>query len=112
MAYDDCTKVYHLDSDDRPVVLDVIMKPLRQTMDLQLSKDSSYLYCLDSTNFLGNAGGDPSAAIRNVDCSLGLYFVNVNTINLDPTKARKAIKHELPKSQPRAPNAQNSAYMS
>jgi len=77
-------------------------------MDLWLSKDSRYLYCLDSTNFLGNAGGDPSAAIRNVECSMGLYFVNVGAVNLDVKKAKKFSKPEIPKSQPRAQIAQNA----
>lgn len=59
VAYDDCTRIYHLESEGKPIVLDVISKPCRQVMELKLSKDSMHLYCLDSNNFLGNAGGDP-----------------------------------------------------
>ena len=32
--------------------------------DLQISADGAQLYCLDSNCFLGNAGGDPSAAAK------------------------------------------------
>jgi len=62
VAYDECTKIYNLESEGgKPILLDVIAKPCRQVMDLKLSKDSKHLYCLDSSNFLGNAGGDPSS---------------------------------------------------
>mmetsp|Transcript_11609 Transcript_11609/g.15728 ORF Transcript_11609/g.15728 Transcript_11609/m.15728 type:complete len:138 (-) Transcript_11609:1099-1512(-) len=64
VAYDDGTRIYRLDNETRPILLDVIQKPYRMVSDLQVSSDGSQLYCLDSNCFLGNAGGDPSAAAK------------------------------------------------
>ena len=62
VAYDDCTKVYLLDDEIKPKLLDVITKPFRQVMDLKISSDGKQPYCLDSNGFLGNPGGDPAIA--------------------------------------------------
>ena len=62
VAYDDCTRVYNLDEEVKPRLLDVIQKPFLMATDLKMSQDGKQLYCLDSNCFLGNAGGDPSAA--------------------------------------------------
>lgn len=64
VAYDDCTRVYNLDEEVKPRLLDVIQKPYRMVTDLKMSQDGKQLYCLDSNCFLGNAGGDPSAAAK------------------------------------------------
>lgn len=72
-------------------------------MDLQLNADSSFLYCLDSTNFLGNAGGDPNQP-KLVEPGMGLYYIDVSKINLDASKAKRmrpVVQESAPKSQPR-----------
>ena len=37
VEFDDCTKVYLLDDEIKPKVLDIITKPYRMVMDLKLS---------------------------------------------------------------------------
>ena len=64
VAFDDCTRVYQLDVEVKPRLLDIIQKPYRMVMDMQISDDGDNLYCLDSNGFLGNIGGDPSAAAK------------------------------------------------
>ena len=41
VAYDDCTRVYNLDEEVKPRLLDVIQKPYRMVADLQISADGS-----------------------------------------------------------------------
>ena len=61
---------------------------------------------MDSTNFLGNAGGDPGTASRSVECGMGLQFIEVSKLNFDVTKAKRQIKAARPESQPRIMNVQ------
>ena len=81
-------------------------------MDLQLSSDCKYLYCLDSTNFLGNAGGDPSTIARNTECGMGLRFIDVDTLNFDIAKAKR-MRFSLPDApKPRPSNLSSAGGMS
>ena len=41
VAYDDCTRVYNLDEEVKPRLLDVIGKPYRMVHDLKISQDGS-----------------------------------------------------------------------
>ena len=52
--------------------------------DLNISADGSQLYCLDSNCFLGNAGGDPSAAAKMKTNQLYLQHIDVSKVNFDP----------------------------
>ena len=88
VAFDDSTKVYQLDVEDKkPKILDVIEKPYRIVMDFGVSKDGAHIYCLDSNGFLGNAGGDPSAAAKAKTNTLYLEHLETEKINFDPKKA-------------------------
>ena len=88
VAYDDCTKVYLLDDEVKPKVLDILQKPYRMVMDLQLSSDGNQLYCLDSNGFLGNPGGDPAiAAAQSKTNELYLQHIDVSKVNFDPNRA-------------------------
>ena len=85
VAYDDCTKVYLLDDEVKPKVLDIIAKPYRMVMDLKLSNDGKQLYCLDSNGFLGNPGGDPAiAAAQSKTNVLFMQHIDVDKINFNP----------------------------
>ena len=51
---------------------------------MQISSDGNNLYCLDSNCFLGNAGGDPSAAAKLKTNQLYLQHMEISRINFDP----------------------------
>ena len=55
-------------------------------MDMQISADGNHLYCLDSNGFLGNIGGDPSAAAKLKTNELYLQYIQTDHINFDPKK--------------------------
>ena len=41
VAYDDCTRVFNLDEEVKPRLLDIIQKPYRMVADLKISSDGS-----------------------------------------------------------------------
>ena len=60
-------------------------------MDLQISDDGENVYCLDSNGFLGNIGGDPSAAAKIKTNELYLQHMSTSAINFDPRKKPQAL---------------------
>ena len=51
-----------------------------------MSEDGENLYCLDSNGFLGNIGGDPSAAAKMKTNELYLLHIPISEVNFDPRK--------------------------
>ena len=58
---------------------------------MQISDDGENLYCLDSNGFLGNIGGDPSAAAKMKTNELYLCHMPTAEINFDPRKKPQAL---------------------
>ena len=79
-------------------------------MDLKLSNDSKHLYCLDSSNFMGNIGGDPSAP-KNSSSGMCLMHIDVDSVNLNPNIKPVLIpKNPVPSTREQKP--QQKAYAS
>lgn len=57
VGFDDSTKAYQLDVENgKPLLLDYIAKPYRQTLDLKLNKSCEQLYCLQANTFCSGKG--------------------------------------------------------
>lgn len=75
VAFDDYTKVFDFQYEgNRPLLLDIIRKPIGRVLDLRISEDFSQIYVVDQPLIDEAANEIPR---------MNLYFINSDRINTD-----------------------------